>query len=649
MRSVPPPCSDSDRFCCSSSSFSRMDMRKMYGSKWKGDRITCPLMPFTAVRLRVQLLHVLFRRRRRRRRDDVVLGESGRGEDDSVMDGIHLQHLQLGRLPFLDCIPRLLNVRDAELGHRHEALDVVAEIDDHALVHQPHDAAPQLRADRIGLADAQPRIFLRLFQSERDPLVLGIHVQNQHVDLVALLHHLGRMLHALGPRHVGDVNQAVDARLDFDERAERREVALLPAEPRADRILLRQRHPGILLCLLHAERDFLFRLVDLEHHGFDRFADRHELRRMPDVARPAHLGDVHETFDPRLELDERAIVRDRDDLALHARADRVFRGDVLPRIRLELLQAERNALALPVDVENFDFELLTDLHHLARVRHAAVAHVGDMQQAVHTAEIDERAEVGDVLDDTLPHLIDRELLHQDVALRLALGLEQHAARDHDVAAPLVQLDDLELEALAEELVDVRHAAQRDLTAGQERIHTHQIHDHTALDLFHERAGDALVLLVRFADPLPDAHEVGFLLRKHDGAFLVLEVLEEYFHLVTFLEALRILELVDRHGAFRLEADVENDGGVGHAQHLRFDDLAFFDIGERPLVQLSHFRDLVGGIFLVETGADAKLRLGRFASGEIFFEIFYVTCFYEHAVHRFGCGFEVYLHPSIFTP
>src|SRR5207302_9632033 len=194
------------------------------------------------------------------------------------------------------------------------------------------------------------------------------------------------------------------------------------------------------------------------------------------------FGDVHEPFDPRLELDERAVVRDRHDLALHARSHRILRRDILPRIRLQLFQAQRNALALPVDVENFDLELLADLHHLGRMRHAAVAHVGDVQQAVDAAEIDERAEVGDVLDDALPHLIDRQLLHQDVALRLAFGLEQYTARHHDVATPLVQLDDLELEALAQQLVDVRHAAQRDLAAGEECIHPHEIDDHAALDL-----------------------------------------------------------------------------------------------------------------------------------------------------------------------
>src|SRR2546427_6252315 len=43
---------------------------------------------------------------------------------------------------------------------------------------------------------------------------------------------------------------------------------------------------------LHAERDLLLGLVDLEHDCLDRLADRHDLRGVADVARPAHLGDV---------------------------------------------------------------------------------------------------------------------------------------------------------------------------------------------------------------------------------------------------------------------------------------------------------------------------------------------------------------------
>src|SRR5678815_4720058 len=258
------------------------------------------------------------------------------------------------------------------------------------------------------------------------------------------------MLHALGPGHVGDVDQPVDAGLDLDECAEAREVANLSVETRADRIFLRQHHPRILLRLLHSERDLLLVRIDLQHHCFDRLTNRNELRRMANVARPAHLADVHETFDAWLELDECAVIGDRDNLARHARADGILLRDILPRIALKLLESERDSLSLPVDIENLDLELLADLHHLRRMLNAAVRHVGDVEQPVHSAEVDERAEVGDVLHDALADLILLEVLHELVALARSLLLEDDAARDDDIAPALVELDDLELESLAEE-------------------------------------------------------------------------------------------------------------------------------------------------------------------------------------------------------
>src|SRR5213592_1371381 len=490
----------------------------------------------------------------------LIFGPACRRQHDAVVDRVHFQHLQLHRLPFLHRLRRVLQVGDAELRHRDEALDVVPQVHDHAFVHEAQHPAPQLGADRIRLADLQPGILLGLLQAQRDPLVLGVDVEDQDVHFVALLNHLRRMLDALRPRHVRDVDQAVDTRLDLHERAERGEVAHLPLEARADGILLRQRHPGIFLGLFHAEGDLLLRLVHLEHHRFDRLPDGDDLGRMPDVAGPAHLGDVHQPLDPRLELHERAVVGDRDDLALHPRADGILRRHVLPRVRLELLQPEADALALPVDVEHLHLELLADVHHLGRMRHAAVAHVGDVQQAVHAAQVDEGAEVRDVLHDALAHLADLQLLHQDVALGPALRFEQHAPRHHDVAAPLVELDDLELERLPQQLVDVRDPAQRDLAPGKEGVHPHEVHHHAALDLLHQRSRNRVVFLVGLADPLPDPHEIGFLLRQDDRALLVLEVLQEDLDLVPLLERARVFELVDGHRTLRLEPDIEDDGG-----------------------------------------------------------------------------------------
>ena len=176
------------------------------------------------------------------------------GQHDTAVDGIHLQHAhhQVHRFP-----REVGRVRDrafgVELAHRDEALDVVTEIDDHALVHQADDRARKLGADRIRLTDAKPRIFLGLLEAERDTLVFAVDVEDDHVHGVALLHDFRRMLDALGPGHIGDVNEAVDAGLDFDERAERGQVANLAVDTRANRVLERQDYPRILLGLLHTQ------------------------------------------------------------------------------------------------------------------------------------------------------------------------------------------------------------------------------------------------------------------------------------------------------------------------------------------------------------------------------------------------------------
>src|SRR5688572_20442699 len=417
------------------------------------------------------------------------------------------------------------------------------------------------------------------------------------------------MLDALGPGHIRDMYQPVDARLDLHERAEAREVADLPVDARADRITERQHHPRILLRLLHAERDLLLVRIDLEHDRLDHFTDRHELRRVPNVARPAHLADVHEAFDARLELDERAVVGDRHHLPLHASPDRVLGGDVLPGIGLELLETERNALALPVDIQDLHIELLPDVHQLRGVRDAAPRHVGDVEQAVDTAEIDECTEVGDVLDDALPHLVLLQLLHQLLALAGALGLEDHTTRDDDVAATLVELDDLELVLLAEELVDVRHATQRDLRAGEECVDAHEVDDHATLDLLDERAFDGLIILVGEADALPHAHEVRFLLREDDRSFLVLEVLQQHLDLVTGLEVGKILELLERDRPFGFESDVQDDHVVADFEDAGLYNFTLFDRGEGAIVHVHHLVVLLGGVlvFLVELGTTVGKR------------------------------------------
>jgi hypothetical protein len=84
------------------------------------------------------------------------------------------------------------------------------------------------------------------------------------------------------------------------------------------------------------------------------------------------------------------------------RAQRVLGADQIPRIFLQLLHAQADAVGFLVDLDDLDLDGLADRQDLGGVVDPAPGHVGDVQQAVDTAQIDEGAVFGDVLD----HAVD---------------------------------------------------------------------------------------------------------------------------------------------------------------------------------------------------------------------------------------------------
>ena len=183
--------------------------------------------------------------------------------------------------------------------------------------------------------------------------------------------------------------------------------------------------------------------VDLEDLHLDLLAGGDDLAGMDVLLGPAHLGDVDQAFDARLQLHERAVVGDVGHRALEAGADRILGLDAGPRVGLQLLHAEADALRLGVDADDLHLDRVADVDDLARVVDAPPGHVGDVQQAVDAAEIDEGAVVGDVLDHAVDDLALGQLGDDLGALLGARGFQDLAAGDDDVAAPAIHLEDLE--------------------------------------------------------------------------------------------------------------------------------------------------------------------------------------------------------------
>ena len=179
--------------------------------------------------------------------------------------------------------------------------------------------------------------------------------------------------------------------------------------------------------------------------------------------------------------------------------------------------------------------------------------------------------------DALADLAGLEVGEELVAL-LALGLlEVRAAREHDVVAVLVELDDLALDLAAHVGLEVADPAEVDERGGEEAPQP-DVEDEAALDHLDDRALDDAVLLLDLLDRAPRALVLGTLLGEDQAAVLVFLLEHERLELVVErddlvrVDVVADRELARRDDAFGLEADVEQ-----HLVAVDLDDTAGDDV------------------------------------------------------------------------
>src|SRR3954471_23747665 len=219
------------------------------------------------------------------------------------------------------------------------------------------------------------------------------------------------------------------------------------------------------------------------------------------------------------------------------------------------------------------------------MRDAAPRHVGDVEESIDAPQVDERAVVGDVLDDAAEDLAFGERVERVLLLLGVLLFEEDLAREDDVAALLVDLDDAHAQFLAAQGIQVTDGTHVDLRAGEEGADA-DVDRETALDALDDAADDDLALGIGLLDFVPDLHLLGFFTREHDVTFAVLCALEQHVDDVAGLHgdlAGFVDELVDRDDAFGLVADVDDDFRRRHFENGALDDLAFRDVAEAVIV------------------------------------------------------------------
>src|SRR3989449_869549 len=496
--------------------------------------------------------------RQRRQRDD---GQDG----ERAQDRVSSRHA--------------LGPRPRAPGHRRLAL-LLLGLGHHV---REREAPAVALARQVGLHVGALLALAQRLDGEADTLLARVDAGALRFDRVARLEERGRLVDALAGE-LRDVHQPLDPLLQLDEHAEVGDARDRALDARAGRVAPGHLRPRVVGELLDAERDTLVVHVDAKHDRLDLVALLVQLRGVLHLLRPVEVGDVHQAVDVLLHLDEEAEVGDALDLAADLRAHRVVHAHQLPWIRLGLLHAERDALALRVVLEDDHLHAVADVDDLGGMRDPAPRHVGHVEEPVDAAEIDEGAVVGDVLDraledDTLLQYLERLGLE-----RRALALEDRSPGHDHVAARAVELEDGEAPALPDVAIEVARRPEVGVRAWEERGHA-DVHLESALHLADDRPFDRAVALVGLLDLAPDLELLRLLPREDDVARLGvarLEVDVDFVALVHGELALARGELVGRDGALGLVADVDRDRVAPDEDDPAGADLALLRLLQAPL-------------------------------------------------------------------
>ena len=117
---------------------------------------------------------------------------------------------------------------------------------------------------------------------------------------------------------------------------------------------------------------------------------------------PVHVSNMGEPFNAGFQFDESTVFGHACYYAANLAAYGVATACTFPWIALQLLHTEPEALHLMVNLKNLDADHIADFDNLTRMLEPLVTQIGDVQQAIEAAKVDE----GAVSLDAFHHAID---------------------------------------------------------------------------------------------------------------------------------------------------------------------------------------------------------------------------------------------------
>jgi len=258
-----------------------------------------------------------------------------------------------------------------------------------------------------------------------------------------------------------------------------------------------------------------------------------------------------------------------------------------------------------VDLDDLNLDGLADRQDLRRVVDATPSHVGDVQEAVHAAEVNERTVFGDVLDHAVDDLTFGQVADDFSTLFGTRFFQDGAARHNDVATATVHFQDLEGLLHAHQRASITHGAHVNLRAGQEGHSAAKINGKAAFDAAKDGAVNTGFRSVSFLQTIPGFFAASFLAADLGFTAGILHAVKVNLNFVAHVDIrgfAGVCEFFQIDAAFHFVADV--DDGL-----TRFDsDDAAFD--NRALFGGGNFKAFFQKGFEIDTPEEGTVVKGR---------------------------------------
>ncbi len=184
-------------------------------------------------------------------------------------------------------------------------------------------------------------------------------------------------------------------------------------------------------------------------------------------------------LDPRLQLHERPKVHQPRHRPRNPLPHLVRLRSPIPRLRLQLLQPQRDPFRLRIHAQNLHLNLLPHAQHIFRGLHPAPRHIADMQQPVHAPQIHERAIRRKAPHRPAHHLALAHPGQARLLQRKRLLLQHPSPVHHHILFHRIQLRNAARNLLPHQLLHLARLTRPTARRRQKRPHAH-IHREPAL-------------------------------------------------------------------------------------------------------------------------------------------------------------------------